>query len=199
MFGLKQEHIDAIRRCFSAIPAIREVVIYGSRAKETHKPGSDIDLTIIDDDISSSDLVRLDSALDDLMLPYKFDLSLKRKIKNPDLIDHINRVGKVFYMKSTDKNEWKEREYAFYSAVSNNDSAQELMGKDKLKELAIVLTETIRQNTSIDWTIKENVKARLKVSVKRLLRKYGYPPDMQLLATETVLKQAEMIAEELIK
>ncbi|MDR1938764.1 MAG: DUF3387 domain-containing protein, partial [Tannerellaceae bacterium] len=90
-------------------------------------------------------------------------------------------------------------EYAFYSAVSNNDSAQELMGKDKLKELAIVLTETIRQNTSIDWTIKENVKARLKVSVKRLLRKYGYPPDMQLLATETVLKQAEMIAEELIK
>jgi type I restriction enzyme S subunit len=108
MFGLKQEHIDAIRRCFAAIPAIREVVIYGSRAKETHKPGSDIDLTIIDDDISSSDLVRLDSALDDLMLPYKFDLSLKRKIKNPDLIDHINRVGKIFYQREVDKSEWKE-------------------------------------------------------------------------------------------
>jgi type I restriction enzyme R subunit len=90
-------------------------------------------------------------------------------------------------------------EYAFYSAVSDNDSAQELMGKDRLKELSIVLTETIRQNASIDWAIKENVKARLKVSVKRLLRKYGYPPNMQLLATETVLRQAELIAEELTK
>ena len=89
-------------------------------------------------------------------------------------------------------------EYAFYTAVADNNSAQELMGKDKLRELAVVLTETIRQNVSIDWTIKESVKAKLKVSVKRLLRKYGYPPDMQMLATETVLKQAEMIAEELV-
>lgn len=57
--------------------------------------------------------------------------------------------------------------------------------------------QTIKQNASIDWTIKESVKAKLKVAVKRLLRKYGYPPDMQMLATETVLKQAEMIANEL--
>jgi type I restriction enzyme R subunit len=90
-------------------------------------------------------------------------------------------------------------EYAFYSAVADNKSALELIGKDKLRELAVALTETIRRNTSIDWTIKENVKARLKVAVKRLLRKYGYPPDMEALATETVLKQAEMIAEELTK
>ena len=61
----------------------------------------------------------------------------------------------------------------------------------------VVLTETIRQNASIDWTIKESVKAKLKVAVKRILRKYGYPPDMQMLATETVLKQAEMIANEI--
>lgn len=88
-------------------------------------------------------------------------------------------------------------EYAFYTAVSNNDSAKELMQKEKLRELAVVLTETIRQNASIDWTIKESVKAKLKVAVKRILRKYGYPPDMQLLATETVLKQAIMIANEL--
>lgn len=88
-------------------------------------------------------------------------------------------------------------EYAFYTAVANNDSARELMQKDKLRELAVVLTDTIKQNASIDWTIKESVKAKLKVAVKRLLRKYGYPPDMQLLATETVLKQAEMIANEL--
>lgn len=88
-------------------------------------------------------------------------------------------------------------EYAFYTAVSSNDSARELMQQDKLRELAVVLTETIRQNASIDWTIKESVKAKLKVAVKRLLRKYGYPPDMQMLATETVLKQAEIIANEL--
>ncbi len=90
-----------------------------------------------------------------------------------------------------------EFEYAFYTAVADNESARELMQKDKLRELAVVLTETIKQNASIDWTIKENVRAKLKVSVKRLLRKYGYPPDMQKLATETVLKQAEMIANEL--
>jgi type I restriction enzyme R subunit len=89
-------------------------------------------------------------------------------------------------------------EYAFYTAVANNDSAKELMQQDKLRELAVVLTETIRQNASIDWTIKESVKAKLKVAVKRLLRKFGYPPDMQMLATETVLKQAEMIANEII-
>ena len=88
-------------------------------------------------------------------------------------------------------------EYAFYTAVASNDSAKELMQKEKLRELAVILTETIRQNASIDWTIKESVKARLKVAVKRILRKYGYPPDMQMLATETVLKQAELIANEL--
>jgi type I restriction enzyme, R subunit len=89
-------------------------------------------------------------------------------------------------------------EYAFYVAVANNESAKELMQKDKLRELAVVLTETIRSNASIDWAIKESVRAKLRISIKRILRKYGYPPDMQLLATETVLKQAEMIADELM-
>jgi type I restriction enzyme, R subunit len=88
-------------------------------------------------------------------------------------------------------------EYAFYTAVANNNSAKELMQQDQLRELAVVLTQRVRENASIDWTIKENVKAKLKVIVKRTLRQFGYPPDMQLLATETVLKQAEMIANEL--
>lgn len=91
-----------------------------------------------------------------------------------------------------------EYEYAFYSAVAANNSAMELMGKDKLRELAVVLTETIRNNASIDWEIKENVRAKMRVAIKRLLRRYGYPPDMQMLATETVIKQAEMISAELI-
>lgn len=90
-----------------------------------------------------------------------------------------------------------EFEYAFYTAVANNNSAKELMQEDTLRELAVVLTQRVRENASIDWTIKESVRAKLKVIVKRTLRQFGYPPDMQLLATETVLKQAEMIANEL--
>ena len=88
-------------------------------------------------------------------------------------------------------------EYAFYTAIANNDSAKQVMEKDKLRELAVVLYAKVKENASIDWTIKESVKAKLKVIVKRILRQYGYPPDMQMLATETVLKQAELIAEEL--
>jgi len=89
-------------------------------------------------------------------------------------------------------------EYAFYTAVADNESARELMGKEKLKELAIVLYDRVRKNTSIDWTIRESARAHLKRTVKRTLREYGYPPDMQALATETVLKQAELIADEII-
>ncbi len=88
-------------------------------------------------------------------------------------------------------------EYAFYTAVADNKSAKELMQHDKLRELAIVLTERVKQNASIDWTIKESVRAKLKVIIKRTLRQYGYPPDMQKLATETILKQAELIANEI--
>ncbi|GBE18523.1 type I restriction enzyme EcoR124II R protein [archaeon BMS3Abin16] len=90
-----------------------------------------------------------------------------------------------------------ESEYAFYTAIADNKSARELMEKEKLRELAVVLYRKVKQNASIDWTIKESVRAKLKVIVKRTLRQYGYPPDMQALATETVLKQAELIADEI--
>lgn len=92
-----------------------------------------------------------------------------------------------------------EFEYAFYTAVANNNSAKELMQHEQLRELAVVLTQRVRENASIDWTIRESVKAKLKVIVKRTLRQFGYPPDMQLLATETVMKQAELIANELTR
>ncbi|OYQ85897.1 DEAD/DEAH box helicase [Wohlfahrtiimonas chitiniclastica] len=90
-------------------------------------------------------------------------------------------------------------EYAFYTAVANNDSARELMQKDKLRELAVVLTDRIRKNATLDWTKKESAKANLRVVVKRLLRQFGYPPDMTALATETVLEQAEKIAADLLQ
>ena len=117
-----------------------------------------------------------------------------------EVIEELIKLSKTIVEKDEDAQKMglSNYEYAFYTAVANNESAKELMGKDKLRELAVVLTETIRKNASIDWTIKENVRAKMKVAVKRLLRRYGYPPDMQLLATETVLKQAEKIAEEII-
>lgn len=86
-------------------------------------------------------------------------------------------------------------ELAFYDALANNQSAQEVMGVDKLRELAIVLCDRIRKNASIDWNLKESVRARMRVAVKRLLREYGYPPDMEALATELVLEQAKVFTE----
>lgn len=87
-------------------------------------------------------------------------------------------------------------EMAFYDALAVNNSAREVLGDDTLRDLARVLVERVRSNTTIDWTIKESVRAKLRTIVKRLLRQYGYPPDMQSLATESVLKQAELLAED---
>lgn len=116
-----------------------------------------------------------------------------------EVIEELIKISKeiVASDKEAGKLDLSTFEYAFYTAVASNDSARELMQNDQLRELAIVLTQRVRQNASIDWTIKESVKAKLKVIVKRTLRQFGYPPDMQLLATERVLKQAAMIANEL--
>ena len=86
-------------------------------------------------------------------------------------------------------------ELAFYDAISQNQSAKDVLGDEILRELAVYLVETVKNNATIDWTIKESVKAKLKVMVKRALRKFGYPPDLQKLATDTVLKQAELLAD----
>jgi len=87
-----------------------------------------------------------------------------------------------------------EDEIAFYDALEVNDSAVKVLGDDTLKGIARELVETVRNNVTIDWTVKENVRAKLRVMVKRILRKYGYPPDKQEKATQTVLEQAEVIA-----
>jgi type I restriction enzyme, R subunit len=118
-----------------------------------------------------------------------------------EVIEELITLGKDIREMDKEPEEMglSEFEYAFYTAIANNESAREVMGKDKLRELAIVLFDRVRENAAIDWTIKESVKAKLKVIVKRTLRQYGYPPDMQKLATETILKQAEMIAEEIVR
>jgi type I restriction enzyme R subunit len=118
-----------------------------------------------------------------------------------EVIDELMKLAREIHEMDEEPKEMglSDFEYAFYTAVANNDSATELMGKDKLRELAVVLTQRVKANASIDWTIKDSVRSKLKVIVKRTLRQFGYPPNMQLLATETVLKQAEMIADELTK
>ena len=118
-----------------------------------------------------------------------------------ELMDELIKVSKEIVHGDSEAERLKlsPLEFAFYTAVASNDSARELMQQDKLRELAVVLLQRVRENASIDWTIKESVKAKLKVIVKRTLRQFGYPPDMELLATETVLRQAELIASELNK
>lgn len=90
-----------------------------------------------------------------------------------------------------------EDELAFYDALANNQSAKEVLGDKQLAVIAIEVFKSIRGNATIDWTLKETVRARLRRDVKRILNRYGYPPDEQLIATENVLKQAELMAEEL--
>jgi len=87
-------------------------------------------------------------------------------------------------------------EIAFYDALEVNDSAVMVLGDDTLKDIARELVETVRKNATIDWTVRETVRAKLRVLVKRILRKYGYPPDKQEKATQTVLEQAEVIAKD---
>ena len=86
-------------------------------------------------------------------------------------------------------------ELAFYDALEANDSAVKVLGDDTLKTIARELVATVRKNVTIDWTIRDNVRAQLRVYVKRILRKYGYPPDKQEKATQTVLEQAEVLSE----
>ena len=89
-----------------------------------------------------------------------------------------------------------EDELAFYDALETNDSAVKVLGDDTLRAIARELVETVRNNVTIDWTLRENVRAQLRVLVKRILRKYGYPPDKQEKATQTVLEQAALLSGE---
>lgn len=90
-------------------------------------------------------------------------------------------------------------EVAFYDALTNNASAKEVLSHEILRELACVLVDKVKENTSIDWTIRESARAKLRVMIKRTLNKFGYPPDMQKLATDLILKQAELFADDTLK
>lgn len=96
-FGLKQSVVHKMNCVFSCFPQIEKAIIYGSRAKGNYRNGSDIDITLFGD-ITFQQLNRISSQLDDLLLPYFIDLSIYKDIDNVELIDHINSVGKLFYL-----------------------------------------------------------------------------------------------------
>ena len=87
-----------------------------------------------------------------------------------------------------------EEELAFYDALETNDSAVKVLGDETLRTIAHDLVITVRNNVTIDWALRENVRAKLRVLVKRILRKHGYPPDRQEKATQIVLEQAEVLS-----
>ena len=98
-FGLNEETIDKINSVFKKIPEVHEVVIYGSRAKGNYRIGSDIDLTLKGKNLTSRILSDIIDEIDELNTPYLFDISIFEKLNAPDLEEHINRVGQVFYSK----------------------------------------------------------------------------------------------------
>ncbi|MFN3997465.1 nucleotidyltransferase domain-containing protein [Algoriphagus sp.] len=102
-FGLEEEDIQAISKVLNQYNQINRAIIYGSRAKGNFQPSSDIDLTLEGEDLDLSLLFGVENDLDDLLLPWKIDLSILKKIENSELVDHISRVGKVFFERETEK------------------------------------------------------------------------------------------------
>ena len=99
-FGLKPEAVSALQAVFSNYPAVEKVILYGSRAKGNYRRGSDIDLTMVGHTLTLSLQFKIETELDDLLLPQKIDLSILHTISNPDLVAHIERVGQVVYEKA---------------------------------------------------------------------------------------------------
>jgi type I restriction enzyme S subunit len=99
MYGLKETHINKIMSVFANHPDIYKAILYGSRAKGNYKKGSDIDISLVGDKLNLNKLLRIETELDDLLLPYNIDISIFDKIENQELIQHIKRVGIILYKK----------------------------------------------------------------------------------------------------
>ncbi|MEM4258760.1 MAG: type I restriction endonuclease subunit R [Candidatus Thermoplasmatota archaeon] len=121
-----------------------------------------------------------------------------RSIEAAEVIEELIKLAKKLREEDKRGEELKlnEDELAFYDALMVNDSAVKILGNETLRKIALELTDMIRNNVTIDWTLRENVQAKLRVNVKRILKKYGYPPDKQKKATELVLQQAEVVAKD---
>ena len=121
-----------------------------------------------------------------------------RTVEASQVIEELIEIAKEM-RQAQDRGEelgLSEDELAFYDALEVNDSAVEVLGDEMLRTIAVELVETVRQNVTIDWTLKVSVRAKLRVMVKRVLRRHGYPPDKQEKATDTVLEQAEALCQD---
>ena len=124
-----------------------------------------------------------------------------RAVETAEVIEEL--IGLAREMREADRRGedlgLSDDELAFYDALETNDSAVKVLGDETLRLIARELVKTVRRNTTIDWTVREDVRARLRVYVKRILRKHGYPPDKQAVATKTVLEQAEALSAEWLR
>ena len=147
--------------------------------------------------MSKRNLVQAKSFMD--LLDKTIKRHTNRSIEAAQVIEELVELArKIREEKSRGKElNLTEDEIAFYDALEVNDSAVKELGDETLMKIARELTETIRKNVTIDWTIRENVQANLRLLVKKILRKYGYPPDQQPKAIETVLEQAKLICKEI--
>lgn len=125
----------------------------------------------------------------------KNDNGANRTITTQVVIEHLIELAKE--LRDAGERRQKlglsEDETAFYDAITANESAKEVLGDQTLAIIARELVEKVKSNVTIDWTIKETVRAKMRVLVRRILKKYGYPPDLQEQATQTVLEQAETL------
>lgn len=122
------------------------------------------------------------------------------QIDTAQVIEELSSMARE--MKLSDKHKkdlhLSEEEYAFYTVLAENDSTK-FLEDYKMRELIHTIVETVRKNNTIDWEKKENVRARLRVSVKRILMKYGYPPDVARMEADRVLEQSELLMRSLKK
>ena len=124
-----------------------------------------------------------------------------RAIEAAQVIEELIRLAKDIRKAQSRGQEMglSDEEVAFYDALADNESARQVMGDEKLRFLAQELVDSVKRNVTIDWQVRENARAQIRVKVKHILRKYGYPPDMQQRATELVLEQAEVLCRDWAK
>lgn len=120
----------------------------------------------------------------------------KRAIETSKVIEELIELAKEMNdsYKAGEGSDMIQEEVAFYDALASHDTAEQVLGDDILKVIAHELTKAIKENMSIDWNLRDSARAKMRITVRRLLKKYGYPPDLQKMAVETVVKQAELMA-----
>lgn len=121
----------------------------------------------------------------------------KRAIETSKVIEELIELAKEMNdsYKAGEESDLIQEEVAFYDALASHETAEQVLGDDILKVIAHELTKAIKENMSIDWNLRDSARAKMRITVRRLLKKYGYPPDLQRMAVETVVKQAELMAE----